>query len=136
LRTSRSSKITLRIVKSCKTKGYEDDQAGLAWEKLKKKYESVSDPSLVQTERLFRDCKLGKDEDPEAWITNSEYLRLKLEVMGLFMTDDQFMVKVLNSLKNEFNLQILLLEKWNGSKENTLTIEELKEELSLRYERL
>jgi hypothetical protein len=46
------------------------------------------------------------------------------------------MVKVLNSLKNEFNLQILLLEKWNGSKENTLTIEELKEELSLRYERL
>jgi hypothetical protein len=108
----------------------------LAWEKLKKKYDPVSDPSLVKTERLFRECKLGKDEDPETWITNLEDLRLKLEVMGLFMTDDQFMVQVLNSLTNEYKLQMLLLEKRIGRKENPLTIDELKEELRLRYERL
>jgi hypothetical protein len=65
---------------------------------------------LVKTERLFRECKLGKDEDPETWITNLEDLRLKLEVMGSFMTDDQFMVQVLNSLTNDYELQILLLE--------------------------
>jgi hypothetical protein len=56
--------------------------------------------------------------------------------MGLFMTDDQFMVQVLNSLTNAYELQMLLLEKWIGSKENPLNIDELKEELSLRYERL
>jgi hypothetical protein len=64
----------------------------LSWEKLKKKYDPVFAPSLVKTERLFREYKLGKDEDPETWITNLEDLRLKLEVMGSFMTDDQFMV--------------------------------------------
>jgi hypothetical protein len=42
------------------------------------------------------ECKLGKDEDPETWITNLEDLRLKLEVMASFLTDDQFMIQVLN----------------------------------------
>jgi hypothetical protein len=134
--SSSGGKIAFGIVKSCKTKDYEDCHAGLAWETLKKKYDPVSALSLVKTERLFRECKLGNDEDPETWITNLEDLRLKLEVMGLFLTDDQFMVQVLNSLTNDYELQILLLEKWIGSKENLLTIDEAKEELSLRYERL
>jgi hypothetical protein len=59
---------------------------------------------------LFRESKLGKDEDPETWITNLEDLRLKLEVMGSFLTDDQFMVQVLNSLTSDYELQTLLLE--------------------------
>jgi hypothetical protein len=61
---------------------------------------------------------------------------LKLEVMVSFMTDDQFMIQVLNSLTNDYKLQMLLLEKWIGSKENPLNIDESKEDLSLRYERL
>jgi hypothetical protein len=67
--SSSSGKIAFRIVTSCKTKDYEDGHAGLAWKKLKKKYDTVSAPSLVKAERLFRECKLGKDEDPETWIT-------------------------------------------------------------------
>jgi hypothetical protein len=134
--SSSSGKIAFGIVKRFKTKYYEVGHSGLAWEKLKKKYEPVSAPSLVKTERLFRECKLGKDEDPETWITNLEDLQLKLEVMGLFMTDNQFMVQVLNSLMSDYKLQILILEKRIGSKENPLTIDELKEGLSLRYERL
>jgi hypothetical protein len=50
--------------------------------------------------------------------------------MGSFMTDDQFMVQVLNSFTNDYKIQMLLLEKRIGSKENPLTIDELKEELS------
>jgi hypothetical protein len=56
--------------------------------------------------------------------------------MGLFMTNYQFMLQILNILTNEYKLQMLLLEKWIGSKENPLTIDELKEELSVRYERI
>jgi hypothetical protein len=61
----------------------------------------------------------------ETWIKNLEDLRLKLEVMGSFMTDDQFMVQVLNSLTNDYKLQMLLLEKRIGSKENPFSIDEL-----------
>jgi hypothetical protein len=76
------------------------------------------------TQCLLRHCqglkgclerKLGKDEDPETWITNVEDLLLKLEVMGLYLTDNQFMIQILNILSNEYELQILLLKKtdWN-----------------------
>jgi hypothetical protein len=88
----------------------------LVWEKSKKKYDPVSAPSLVKSERLFRECKLGKDEDPKTSITNLEDLRLNLEIMGLFITDDQFTVQILNSLTNDYKLQKLLLEKWTGRK--------------------
>jgi hypothetical protein len=62
--SSSSGKIVFGIVKSYKTKDYEDGHADLSWEKLKKKYDPVSALLLVKTERLFRECKLGKDEDP------------------------------------------------------------------------
>jgi hypothetical protein len=63
--SSSSGKIAFRIVKSFKTKDYEDGHAGLAWENLKKKYDPVYAPSLVKAERLFRESKLGNDEDPK-----------------------------------------------------------------------
>jgi hypothetical protein len=65
---SSSDKIAFGIVKSFKTKDYEDSLAGLAWEKLKKKYDPMPSPLFVKAERMFRECKLGKGEDPEAWI--------------------------------------------------------------------
>jgi hypothetical protein len=57
------------IVKSHKSKDFEDGNAALAWEKLKKKYASIFAPSLVKTERMLRESRLGKNEDPEMWIT-------------------------------------------------------------------
>jgi hypothetical protein len=48
-----SFKIPFVIVKSCNAKDNNDGHAGLAWEKLKKKYDPVSVPSLVKTERMF-----------------------------------------------------------------------------------
>jgi hypothetical protein len=91
---------------------------------------------LVRTERMFRESKLSKDENPEVWITILEDLRLKLEIMVSSMTDDQFMVQVLNSLTGDYVLRMLLLEKRIGNKVNPLTIEDFKEELNLRFERL
>jgi hypothetical protein len=91
-----NGKIVFGIVKSCKSKELEDGNTALAWETLKKKYDPISAPSLVKTERLFRESRLGKNEDPEIWISNLEDLRIKLETMGSVMTDDQFIVQVLN----------------------------------------
>jgi Zinc knuckle len=107
----------------------EDGNAALAWEKLKKKYDPISAPSLVKTERTFRESKLSKDEDPDVWITNLEDLRIKLEVMG------SIMIQILNNLTEEYELQSLL-EKHIVDANNPLTLEKLKEELTLRFERL
>jgi hypothetical protein len=58
--TSSAGKIAFGIVKGCKNKEYEDGYAALAWEKLKKKYDPISSPLLVKTERTFRESKLMK----------------------------------------------------------------------------
>jgi hypothetical protein len=44
---------------------------------------------------MFRECKIGKNEDPEIWIANLEDLRVKLETMGSSISDDQFKDRVL-----------------------------------------
>jgi hypothetical protein len=84
---------------------------------------------------MFRDSRLGRNEDPEVWINSLEDLQIKLEAMGSSMTDDQLMFQVLNSLTGYFELQMLLLEKQIENSENLLYIKDLKEELSLQFER-
>jgi gag-polypeptide of LTR copia-type len=129
-----NGKIAFGIVKSCKSKEFEDGNAALAWEKLKKKYDPICAPSLVKTERMFRESRLRTNKDPELRINNLEDLRIKLETMGSNMTDDQFIVQVLNSLTSDYELQMLLLEEQVGNKDNPLSIEDLKEELNLQFE--
>ena len=59
--SSTTGKNAFEPVKSCKAKEYEDGNAALSWEKLKlkEKLEPISDPSLVKTERMFRENKLN-----------------------------------------------------------------------------
>jgi hypothetical protein len=80
--SSSNVKIAFGIVKSCKTKEFEGGNTLLAWEKLKRKYDPISAPSLVKTGGMFRESRLGKNEDSEIWISNLEDLHIKLETMG------------------------------------------------------
>jgi hypothetical protein len=56
----------------------------------------------VKTENLFRKNSLCKNEDPYALIINLEEFIMKLEVMGKAITDDQFMIHVLNNLTSVY----------------------------------
>jgi hypothetical protein len=53
-----NGKIAFGMVKSCKSKEFEDGNAAIAWEKLKKKYDPISAPSLVKAEKMFRESRL------------------------------------------------------------------------------
>jgi gag-polypeptide of LTR copia-type len=85
---------------------------------------------------MFREIKHGRNENPEIWINNLEDLRVKLEDMGSNMTDEQFLIQVLNGLTGDYKLQMTLMEKRIGNKMDPLSIDELKKDLNLRYERL
>jgi hypothetical protein len=101
-----SGKVAFNIVKGCKMKDYEDGNAVMAWERLKKKYQSTSAPSLVKLEYSFRQSVLKQKEDPDAWITWLEEMRMQLEEMGSVMSDDQFLIHVLNNLTVDYELQV------------------------------
>ena len=73
-----SGKVAFNMVRCCKNKEYTESNAVMSQESLKNKYEPNSAPSLVKTERLFRQSALNNNEDPDAWITTLEKLRMKL----------------------------------------------------------
>jgi hypothetical protein len=49
-----NGKVGFNMVKGYKNKDHPGRNAAMAWERLKNKYESTSNPSLVKTERLLR----------------------------------------------------------------------------------
>jgi hypothetical protein len=63
-----SGKICFNLIKGYKSKEYPDGNAAIAWERLKKKYEPISAPSLVKLEKQFRELSLKKGQDPEIGI--------------------------------------------------------------------
>jgi hypothetical protein len=106
-----SGKVAFSMLKGCKNKDHTEGIAAMAWERLKYKYEATTARSLVKTERLFRQNSLNRNEDPAFWITILEELRMKVEDMGSFMADNQFMIHVLNYLASDYGLQKVMLEK-------------------------
>jgi hypothetical protein len=105
-------------------------------ERLKNKYEPVSAPLMVKLVKQFREFSLKKGQDPEVWITELEDLRVKLENMGSCFTENQFMIYILNNLTSDYDLQIVFMERRFGDADTPLTVEEVRGELNLRFERL
>jgi len=71
-------------------------------------------------------CKLkNSDQDPEAWITHLEGLRIKLSNIRCTMTDEDLMVHILNSLTNDYEVHRSKLEEKLGSTTNPLTVDDV-----------
>jgi Zinc knuckle len=56
--------------------------------------------------------------------------------MGSSISENQFMIQILNNLTSDYELQFAKMERRVGDADKPLTIEEIRGELSLRYERL
>jgi hypothetical protein len=104
-------KTAFNIVKGSKSKDYSDRNSVTDWEKLKKKYEPVSAPSTFKLNKQLRDSSPKKGHVSEVWITLSEDFRIRLDDMGLIISENQLMIYALNNLPTEYNLQLSLLEK-------------------------
>jgi hypothetical protein len=90
---------------------------------------------MVKLEKQFRELSLKKGQDSEVWITALEDLRVKLENMGSCITENQFMIHILKNLTSDYDLQ-LVLRRRVGDADTSLTVEEFRGELNLRFERL
>jgi gag-polypeptide of LTR copia-type/Zinc knuckle len=128
--------VAFNLVKGCKSKEYVDGNAFMAWEQLKNTFEPLSAPFLVKMEKQFRQCALKKGQDPEIWLTELECYRMKLEELGSNITDNQFMIHILNNMTSYYDLQLALMERQINDKLSPLTVDEIRDDLNLRFERL
>jgi hypothetical protein len=62
-------------------------------------------------EKQFRQCALKKGQEPEFWLTDLGDYRMKLEELGSSITDNQFMIHIINSMHSDYDLQLALMKK-------------------------
>jgi hypothetical protein len=91
---------------------------------------------MVKLEKQFRELSLKKGQDLDVWITESEDLRIKVENMGTCITENRFMIHILNNLTSDYDLQLAWIERRVGDADKPLTVEEVRGELNLRFERV
>jgi hypothetical protein len=101
---------------------------------LNNKFEPSSAPSLVKLEKQFRQCSLKKGQDPDIWITELEDYRMRLEELGSIISDNQFILHILNNMTDDYDLQLAMMEKRVTDKSNPLTIDKIRDDLNLRFE--
>jgi hypothetical protein len=91
---------------------------------------------MVNLEKQFRELSSKKGQDPDVWITEIEVLHVKLENMGSCIIENQFMIHIQNNLTSDYDLQLAVMERRVGNPDKPLTVEEVRGELNLRFERL
>ena len=131
-----AGKVAFKIVKKSKTAENADGDAHLAWTGLKRKYAPTTAPTLANLHKQFYKAKLKKKTDPDTFMTYLEDIRGRMEEMKSFMSDDQFLLHVLNNVSKEYETQVNNVEKRVGHATNPLDIEELRSDLCLRFERM
>ena len=130
-------RVAFNIIKGSKDPDkYKDGNVKIAYERLKKKYCPTSAPNLTKVYRKFYGAKFKKNGDPDVFITQMEDWRTQMLSMNHPISDEQFMVHIINLLPKAYELEVSQLEKRVGAINNPLTIEDMREELDLRYERL
>jgi hypothetical protein len=88
-------KTAFRLVQSYITAKYKDGHAGHAWDKLITKFQPRTGPTLAKTQG-------GR---PDEWITELEKYRMEMEEIKSTMTDQQFLVHIMNSLTADYDLE-------------------------------
>ena len=132
-----NGRVAFNLIRLSKTKDMAYGDARLAWSRLQNKYATKSAPSLMALKKEFVNSRLAsKRDDPDIWIVNLEDIRIRMELQGSTMSDMDFMIHILNNLPKEYEVTQAKLEDKLGDDIDPLTIDELRTELSLRYQRL
>ena len=79
---------------------------------------------------------MKKGHDTETWITELEDLCVRLEATESSVSENQCMIHILNNLTSDYELQLSMMQRRVGDTERPLTIEEIRGELSLCFERV
>ena len=94
-----TGEIGFSIVDEAISDDYPEGDARRAWVNLEKKFQPSSSANKVQLRREFNSSKLKNwKKDPDSWISKLEIMRKRLKKMGNEMSDEDFMIHILNNL--------------------------------------
>ena len=134
-----AGKVAFAMVKGTKTVENPGGNLRAAFLRLKAKFEPSTTPQLMQLTREFHSKYLGKNQDPDIFITDLEALKVKMNEMNHDITDKALILHVLNNLSEQYEMEVKMIEhkiELLKAENKEISIEEVRNELNLRYERL
>jgi hypothetical protein len=78
---------------------------------------------------------LKKGQEPDISISELEDYQMRLEELGSSISDNQFILHILNNMMDDHDLQLSMMEKRVTDKSNLLTVNKIRDYLNLRFER-
>ena len=131
-----TGRIAFQIVKGSKTKDLSDGDARAAWKKLNSKFESTRAPNRLLLKEKFTNSRLkSARSDPDVWITQLEDLQVQINnARENSITEDDLMEHILGNLPSVYDIEVHTLRKRLDDLHDPLTLEELREELCLKFE--
>jgi 3'-phosphoadenosine 5'-phosphosulfate sulfotransferase len=93
----------------------------------------------MQLTREFHSKSLGRNQDPDTFITELEALKINMKELDHDVTGKSMILHILNNLNENYDMEIKILEHQiqllkDGGKE--MGIEEVQTELNLRWEQI
>jgi gag-polypeptide of LTR copia-type len=85
----------------------------------------------VKLEKQFSELSLKKGQDPETWITELEDLRVRLVTMESSMSENQFMIHILNNLTSDYEPQLAMMERRVGDTDRPLRTLQKRSQLAM-----
>ena len=129
--------ISFGLVDEAKSVVCPDGDAAKAWQKLMKRFESKTSASKVKTMGQLHASRLTKKtKDPEVWISELELLRSRLTEMGTTVDDEFLILHILNNLPSDYDNVVENLEERVDSVTNPLGLEDVRQKLSEKYEKM
>ena len=125
--------VAFGIVETSVSSSLPDGDAELAWKSLHTKFMPQTSANKVQLMAKFANSSLKSwKKDPDTWINNLEILRARIKGCGHKIEDEDLIIHIFNNLPEKYDNLVENLEaKMNGT--NALTLEELRESLSLKH---
>src|SRR5210317_771157 len=131
-----TGRVAFRLVETSLA-GMADGNAREAWKKLMDKYQPNRALNRVELKQEFVNLKLkDSNHNPDEWITELEELQADLARMGSDITDEDFYIHILNNIPKEYDMEVKLLEETLANVLTPLTLQQIRDELNLKYMRL
>ena len=130
-----TDEINFGIVFNAKSWLFPEGDAYLAWVRLRAKHQPTTNSQKIMLRREFHRSRLGKaTRSPDEWIEEMEIIRSRLSALGVQIYDDDLVMQILEGLPKEYDMLVTLLHA--RYKIDDLTIESLREELNMYYDRM
>ena len=131
-----TGRVAFQIIRTAKTKEFRGGDARTAWKRLEAKFELKRAPSRLILKEKFMNSKLRNPRaDPDVWITQLEDLQVQINNSKPdSITEEDLIEHILGNLPSVYDIEIHTLRKRLDEMDNPLTIEEVREELNLKFE--